>query len=51
MRDLDRILVLRDGVVAEQGSHEELYSRGGEYTKLYSIYLQDDSRREKEENA
>ncbi len=31
----DRILVLRDGVIAEQGSHEELLRLGGTYRELY----------------
>ncbi len=31
----DRILVVRDGVIAEQGSHEELLALGGTYRELY----------------
>ena len=31
----DRILVLKDGVIAEQGSHEELLAQGGTYRELY----------------
>ena len=31
----DRILVVKDGVIAEQGSHEELLSLGGTYRELY----------------
>ncbi len=31
----DRILVVKDGVIAEQGSHEELLRRGGTYRELY----------------
>ena len=31
----DRILVLKDGVIAEQGSHEELLARNGTYRELY----------------
>ena len=30
----DKILVVKDGVIAEQGSHDELMSLGGEYAKL-----------------
>jgi len=51
IRNADRIIVLQAGRIVEQGSHDELYGHGGEYTKLYSIFLQDDSRREGEENA
>ena len=31
----DRILVVKDGVIAEQGSHEELLARNGTYRELY----------------
>ena len=31
----DRILVVKDGVIAEQGSHEELLEQGGTYKELY----------------
>ena len=33
--DSDRIVVIRDGAVAETGKHEELLALGGEYAKLY----------------
>ncbi|MBQ7591131.1 MAG: ABC transporter ATP-binding protein [Clostridia bacterium] len=36
IRDADTIVVLRDGAIAESGSHEELLAAGGEYSKLYS---------------
>ena len=31
----DRILVVKDGIIAEQGSHEELLELGGTYKELY----------------
>ena len=31
----DRILVVKDGVIAESGSHEELLEKGGTYRELY----------------
>ncbi|HEY3093824.1 MAG TPA: ABC transporter ATP-binding protein [Vicinamibacterales bacterium] len=34
IRDADSIIVLRDGVVAEQGTHPELLSLGGVYAEL-----------------
>jgi ATP-binding cassette subfamily B protein len=36
IRDADKIVVIKDGRVAEAGSHEELLALGGEYHKLYS---------------
>ncbi len=36
IRDADKIIVLKDGVICESGSHEELLSREGEYAKLYA---------------
>ena len=33
----DKIIVLKDGVVAEEGSHATLIARGGIYADLYSI--------------
>ncbi len=34
-RHVDRIAVMRDGSIAEWGSHEELMAAEGEYAKLY----------------
>lgn len=36
---VDRILVLRNGEVVEQGSHAELVQRGGLYAKLHSLHF------------
>ena len=36
IRDADKILVLRDGDVIEQGKHEELLAKGGFYSTLYN---------------
>lgn len=33
----DRILYLKDGVIAEEGSHEKLIALGGEYSELYEL--------------
>jgi ABC-type multidrug transport system fused ATPase/permease subunit len=37
IKQADRIMVLKGGQIAEQGSHEELLARGGEYAKLYEL--------------
>jgi ABC-type multidrug transport system fused ATPase/permease subunit len=39
IRDADKIVVLKGGVVAEQGTHEELLVRGGIYSELYHIQI------------
>ncbi len=35
IRDADLILVMRDGSIVEQGDHDELLARDGEYAALY----------------
>jgi ABC-type multidrug transport system fused ATPase/permease subunit len=37
IRNADKIVVFKDGVVAEEGPHEELLKRGGLYAELYRI--------------
>jgi subfamily B ATP-binding cassette protein MsbA len=37
IRDANKILVLKDGVVAEQGTHDELIALGGVYAELHRI--------------
>ena len=38
IRGADKILVLTEDGIAEQGSHEELIAKGGIYKELYSMY-------------
>lgn len=35
--DADKIIVLKDGVVAEEGSNDELVARGGVYAELHRV--------------
>ena len=35
LEDFDRIFVMRDGVIAEQGSHQELLAADGLYAALW----------------
>jgi subfamily B ATP-binding cassette protein MsbA len=41
IRKADRIVVISDGVVVEEGTHEELLEREGEYKKLYLLQFMD----------
>ena len=36
-RFCDRILFIKDGEIAEEGSHEGLLSLGGEYARLFAV--------------
>ena len=36
IKDADLILVMKDGNIIEQGTHEELLAKGGFYNKLYN---------------
>jgi ATP-binding cassette subfamily B protein len=38
IRWADRILVLRRGEVADQGTHEELMARSADYRKIFARY-------------
>lgn len=42
IRKADRIVVLVDGSIAEEGTHEELLARKAEYSRLYTLQLLED---------
>ncbi|RIK34588.1 MAG: ABC transporter ATP-binding protein [Chloroflexi bacterium] len=39
----DRIIVLREGQIIEEGDHERLLARGGHYAELYTTYFRHQS--------
>ena len=41
IKNADEILVIHNGEIVEQGSHNHLFDKGGYYTKLYSLQLTD----------
>ncbi|MGE3142753.1 MAG: ABC transporter ATP-binding protein [Hyphomonadaceae bacterium] len=41
VRDADRILVLKDGAICEQGGHDALLARDGLYASLYKLQFQE----------
>ncbi|WP_300261066.1 ABC transporter ATP-binding protein [Clostridium sp.] len=43
IRDADLILVMKDGDIVEQGSHEELLEKGGFYSSLYNSQFEQSS--------
>lgn len=43
VRNADRIVVLRDGEIIEEGSHDGLLARGGYYAELYNLYFRHQS--------
>lgn len=50
IRNADRILVLTEGHIAEEGNHRELMDKKGTYYQLY-MSVQDQERKEKREEA
>ena len=41
IRDADLILVMRDGDIVEQGTHDQLIEAGGFYADLYNSQFED----------
>ena len=43
VRNADRIVVLVDGRIIEEGTHDELLARQGEYAKLYAMQFKEEN--------
>jgi ATP-binding cassette subfamily B protein len=43
VRSADRIIVLQNGKIIEQGSHDQLMAQGGHYAELYNTYFRHQS--------
>lgn len=43
VRSADRIIVLKQGAIIEEGNHEELLASGGHYAELYNTYFRHQS--------
>jgi len=43
VRSADRIIVLREGKMIEEGSHQQLMTQGGHYAELYNTYFRHQS--------
>ena len=43
VRAADRIIVLRNGEIIEEGNHDDLLAEGGHYAELYTTYFRHQS--------
>jgi len=43
VKNADRILVMADGRIIEEGTHDSLLARGGHYAELYNTYFRHQS--------
>ena len=50
IRNADRIIVIQEGTIVEEGTHDSLLPLGGVYKMLYDMQFQDDAMELKNEN-
>ena len=50
LKDVDRIIVLKDGEISEQGSYDELIEAKGEFSEILNTYINEEDKKEKEEH-
>ena len=43
MKTCDRIIVMREGQIIEEGNHDNLIQQGGHYAELYNTYFRHQS--------
>lgn len=46
IRTADKIIVLKEGKVVEEGTHQSLYNLGGEYRTLYDLQFKDQEKQD-----
>jgi ATP-binding cassette subfamily B multidrug efflux pump len=39
VKNAHKVIVVRDGAVVEEGTHDQLLDKGGEYTRIYNLQL------------
>ncbi len=45
IRDADRIIVIANGKIVEEGKHEQLLARNGEYCKLHEMQFENNKQK------
>ena len=48
LTDVDRIIVLKDGKISEQGSYDELIETKGEFSEILNAYINEEKKAEEE---
>ena len=51
LKDVDRIIVLKDGQISEQGSYDELIEAKGEFSEILNTYINEEKKEESLEQS